>query len=125
MTGTPDGSPYGVPVNYCLLDNAIYFHCAKEGRKLENLAFESRVAFCVMGEVEVLADRFSTRYESVMVSGRGEEVFAEEKQRALEALLRKYSPAHFAEGLRAIEAEGERTRVVRITIESLCGKVRR
>ncbi len=36
----PDGQPYGLPLNYCVLNNAIYFHCALDGRKLVNLAAE-------------------------------------------------------------------------------------
>ena len=34
----PDGELYGVPLSYALLDEAVYFHCAREGRKLDNLA---------------------------------------------------------------------------------------
>ncbi|MDF2929466.1 MAG: Pyridoxamine 5-phosphate oxidase-related protein [Anaerospora sp.] len=29
------GQPYGVPLNYIIIDNAIYLHCALEGHKLE------------------------------------------------------------------------------------------
>jgi uncharacterized protein len=36
-TITPDGKPYGVPLNFCYLDNSIYFHCAIEGRKIDNI----------------------------------------------------------------------------------------
>ena len=38
-----DGQPYGVPLNYVYEDGKIYFHCAAEGRKLDNIAVNSRV----------------------------------------------------------------------------------
>jgi len=124
-TTSPDGAPYGVPVNYCLLDGAIYFHCALDGHKLDNLQAEGRVSFCVIGQTEVQASQFATRYESVIVSGRADEVFAEEKQKALEGLLAKYSPHFIAEGRRYIEVHLDQTRVIRIDIEAVSGKARR
>ena len=95
----PDGQPYGIPLSYCVLNNAIYFHCALEGRKLLNSAVENRVSFCVVGKTEILPDHFATRYESVITSGRVEEVTGDEKQRALEGLLVKYSREYYSEGL--------------------------
>lgn len=43
-----DGAPYAVPLSYCVIDNGIYFHCAPEGHKLENIAADSRASFCVV-----------------------------------------------------------------------------
>ena len=120
-----DGQPYGIPLSYCLIDNAIYFHCALGGHKLKNLATNSRVSFCVVGTTEVLPDQFATRYESVVVSGRATEIFDEEKQRGLEKLVEKYSAYFQAEGLRYIRSHEDRTKVFRISIESICGKARR
>lgn len=120
-----DGQPYGVPLSYCLLDNAIYYHCALEGRKLENIAGNSRVSFCVVGATELLPDKFATRYESVIVIGRAMEVFDAEKQSALEGLVEKYSPDFREEGRRYIETDGKLTRVFKITIDALSGKARR
>ena len=37
-----DGYPYGVPMNYVYGDDAIYFHCAKEGHKLEEMCIRDR-----------------------------------------------------------------------------------
>ena len=124
-TCDPDGQPYGIPLSYCVIDNAIYFHCAVEGHKLENLAANSRVSFCVVGNTEVLPNQFATRYESVVVTGRATEMFDDEKQLGLEGLLPKYSAGFIAEGLDYIKAKGERTRVFRIGIDSICGKARR
>lgn len=124
-TCAADGQPYGIPLNYCMIGNAIYFHCALEGHKLENIAADSRVSFCVVGMTEVLPEKFSTRYESVIVSGRAVEVFDGEKQQALEGLITKYSAEFLSAGLRYIETGGEKTRVFRIGIDTICGKARR
>ena len=121
----PDGEPYGLPINYCVSNGAIYFHCAVEGHKLENIATESRVSFCVVGKTEVLPDQFATRYESVIVSGRAAEVFGDEKQLAMEGLLAKYSTGFHEKGLRYIAAQGGQTRVFRVGIDTICGKARR
>lgn len=119
-----DGQPYGMPLSYCVIGNAIYFHSAVDGRKLENLAANNRVSFCVVGRTELLPEQFATRYESVIVSGRARDVFDGEKQQALEGLLAKYSAGFIPQGLKYIAAKWERTRVIRIDIETLCGKRR-
>jgi len=33
---TEDGRPYGVPLNFCVIDHCIYLHCALEGQKTDN-----------------------------------------------------------------------------------------
>ena len=124
-TVSRDGAPYGVPLSYCLLGGAIYLHSAREGRKLDHLAREPRVSFCVVGATEVLPEEFGTRYESCVVEGLVREAIGDEKQAALEGLLAKYSPDHVAEGLRYIDALRDETRVFRIDVVELTGKARR
>jgi len=73
-TASTDGYAYGVPLNYVYINNSIYFHCAVEGHKTDNITVNNKVSFCVVGEIEVLPDKFSTRYQSVIVFGLIEEV---------------------------------------------------
>jgi len=124
-TSDAEGQPYGVPLSYALLDNAIYFHCALEGHKLDNLAANNRASFCVVGATEVLPEKFSTRYASVIAFGRVTEALAGDKQRGLEALVDKYCPDHREKGLQYIAADAAKTRVFTLQIESICGKARR
>jgi uncharacterized protein len=124
-TVSPDRLPYGVPLSYCVLGGAIYVHCAREGRKLEHLAHDPRVSFCVVGRTEVLPDEFSTLYESCIVEGVAAEAFGAQKQAALEGLVAKYSPGFEEEGLGYIAALSEETRVFRIEVAALAGKARR
>lgn len=119
-----DNEPYGVPLSYCLLDNAIYFHCALEGRKLTLLADNNRASFCVVGATEVIPEKFSTRYESVIVSGKVTEALDADKQRGLEALVDKYCPDYHEKGLQYIGADAAKTRVFKLQIDTVCGKAR-
>lgn len=124
-TVSPDYEPYGVPLNYCFINKCIYFHCAVEGKKIDHLNHSPRVSFCVVGNTEVMPEKFGTRYESCMVHGLVSEAFDAEKQMALEGLIRKYSGEFFAEGLTYIEKSKDRTRVFKISIKSVSGKARK
>lgn len=120
-----DNQPYGVPVNFCMIDGCIYFHSAMEGHKIDNFTYNPKVSFCVVGKTCVLPSKFSTEYESTIVFGVLTEVFQDEKQIALEGLVQKYSPDYIEEGLRYIGAQKEKTRVFKIAIETITGKSRK
>lgn len=115
----------GVPVSYAYVDGALYFHSAVEGHKLDNLAFNPRVSFCVVGETEVLPEKFATRYESAVVFGTANKVFGDEKHTGLTELLKKYSADFLKKGKRYISHDFEKTRVFKLEIESLSGKAKR
>ncbi len=74
-TVTENGKPYGVPLNFCIIKHCIYFHCGVEGQKIDNIKQNKSVSFCAVGNTEILPDKFGTKYESVIVSGKVEEVF--------------------------------------------------
>lgn len=124
-TVSPSGEPYGVPLNYCLIDSCIFFHCALEGRKLDHIAGNPNVSFCVVGKTQILPEQFGTRYECCIVAGRASESVGAEKQRALEALVRKYSHAFYAEGLKYIEKSRDKARIFKIPIETISGKAKK
>ncbi len=116
------GVPYGVPLNYVYHNGMIYIHCATVGLKLDLLNENSQVSFCVVIDVTVIPERFSTHYSSVILSGRASEVFEQEKRDGLVALLVKYSPDYLEEGNRYLEKAWERTKVYRIDIDHCTGK---
>jgi len=121
-----DNRPYGIPVNYVVMEDAIFFHCATEGRKLENITANRGVSFCVVGRTELLPEKFSTRYESVVVSGDAGVVEEPElKEKALNALVGKYAPGNMDAGKAYIEKLMDKTAVVRISIDHLIGKARK
>ena len=113
-TVSPDGQPYGVPVNFCVIENAIYFHGALEGHKISNISANDKVSFFVVGQTQILPRKFGTKYESTIVTGTSTEVFEQEKHKALVGLIEKYSAEFHTAGMRYITALTEKTRVFKI-----------
>ena len=109
--------------HYVFINDSIYFHCAIEGHKLENIAYNDKVSICVVGKAEVVPEKFTTNYESVIAFGRAKEVKGDEKEIALIALIGKYSPEHISEGREYIKRL-DRTSY-RHLLERITGKARR
>ena len=119
------GYAYGLPISYTYGNGCIYFHCAVDGQKLDNIKFNNKVSFCVVGNAIPLPQSFSMIYESVIAFGKALEVFAGEKQATLEAIVAKYSPAFTKEGLEYIKSSLGNTRIFKIEIEHMTGKAGR
>lgn len=124
-TISKDGYPYGVPVSYVYFNDSIYFHCATEGHKLDNILNNSKTSFSVVGGTCVLSDKFTTNYESAIVFGNAREVFDDEKNSVLLEILNKYSPNYLEKGKEYIKNAGAKTKVIKIDIEHFSGKARR
>ena len=124
-TADRDNQPYGIPVNYAVVEDSIVIHCATEGHKLENIGSNAKVSFCAVGRTQVLPDQFSTRYESVVVFGSAAVVNGEKQKRAaLAALLAKYAPDHLAAGEQYVDKQIGRVSVIKVSIDHLTGKSR-
>lgn len=122
---SPNGHAYGVPLSYVYVNDSIYFHCALEGSKLENIQNNNNVSFCVVGDTLVLPDKFSTNYESVVVFGTAMEVHDDEKNEALLAFIDKYASQFLEKGKEYIHNAGSKTKVIKLNIEHMTGKARR
>lgn len=119
-----NGYPYAVPLNYVYKDKNIYFHCAPDGFKLDCIALDNSVSFCVVCKSEIISSKFTTDFSSVIVFGKAHEAFAEEKTELLKALIDKYSKDYKKEGYAHIEKSLETLKVIRINIEHITGKSR-
>ncbi len=120
-----EGWPYAVPVNHAVVSGVLIIHCATVGHKLANLAYNSRVSYCVVTQAETLPLELATRYASVIVFGRAELLTDEgEKRAALRALGLRFAAEHPAAVDHAIEKDLFRTAVLRIHIERATGKAR-
>jgi len=117
--------PYGVPVHYVFKDEAIYIHCAAEGQKLDCIRQNAKVSFCVVGPTEVLPDKFSAKYESVIVFGKAKELEGNAKHDALVMILKKYSSDYMHEGEELIAKAKDEVVVIKISIEHMSGKARK
>lgn len=121
-TASKDNYPYAVPLNYAYHNGGIYFHCARTGHKIDNMEQNDKVSFCVVKDTTVVPDDFSTKYKSVILFGRAHEVFDDEKEEGLLALVQKYSGEFLEAGKKYIENAGDKTRVFRIEVEHMSGK---
>ena len=65
-----DGYPYAFPMNYIYMDGKLYFHCAKEGHKLDALKADNRVSFCVMDKGYRKDGDWALNIKSVIIFGR-------------------------------------------------------
>jgi len=123
-----DGYAYGIPMSfaYSETDNALYFHCALEGHKLDNLKRNNKVSFCVVGNTKLLSEKFSTVYESVIVFGQAEIAQTDEDKRfALRKLIEKYSPEYLETGEKYMESSLNKTFTFKINIEHITAKARK
>ena len=118
-------APYVIPVNFVFMDGALYFHCAREGRKLDCLRRSPRVCVSFVASNQAALDKFTTYFQSANVIGTAAEVTeAAEKISALRALCEKLTPANRAGDNfeRAIAKSLPRTGVWRIQMEEVSGK---
>ncbi len=126
-----NGYPYVVALNYCYdaEGKSLYFHCAREGHKLDAIKADNRVCFAVVTQAQVLPDALSMLFESVTVFGRAHIVEGTEKEKAVFKLTDKYvrgrgtiTPEEVAA---YVEKHIDYAHLVRIDIEHLTGKKRR
>ncbi|MHC4105448.1 MAG: pyridoxamine 5'-phosphate oxidase family protein [Planctomycetota bacterium] len=115
--------PYVVPLCFGYEDNALYFHCAGQGRKLDILRKNNNVCVEVDIDQEVIkADEAcdcGMKYKSVI--GFGKAVFIEDiesKRKALDVIMQQYSEKSFEYPEEAIN----NTVVIKVEIESMTGK---
>ncbi len=122
-----DGKPYGVPVNFVWDgDDAIYIHCAPEGKKIDILECYDHVSFCVVGNVNLLPGQFTTEYESIILDCEVTiPTYDEERLHALELIIKKFSPQHFDTGMRYAHKSLPRTCIVRLDILSWSAKAKK
>lgn len=116
--------PYAVPLSYVYLNDAIYFHCAGGGHKLDSVRKHSKVSFCVIGRTNILPEKFTTEYESVIAFGKAEIVDEEEKVEVLRGFIKKYSEDFAEQGEKYIEKAKHKTIIVKIKIENITAKIR-
>jgi len=95
-----DNKPYSIPINFMELNDDIYFHGAKNGKKIDFIKQNSYASFSVVDSYSILPSYFSTSdgsacpathmFKSVIINGKIEFVDKyDEKVDALNALMKK------------------------------------
>ncbi len=127
-----NGFPQIIPMNFVLLNDAVYMHSHVRGEKLDNISRNSRVGFESDRELEFLPSYFQdphdasladTLYISIVIKGTASLVSdKDEKTIALNALMEKYQPegqyAPMQSEMRVLDA----VTVIKVTPQTLSGK---
>jgi len=120
-----DGTPYCIPVSPVLINNAIYFHCAYEGQKIENIKKNNAVCLSAVRHTKLLPERFTTEYESAVAFGKCEIISDEnetEKIMALRAIGEKYAKSNMDNFDAHIVKYLSHTCICKMKIEKITGK---
>lgn len=117
-----NGYPYAVPMNYAYLDGKIYLHSANTGHKIDALKASDKVSFLVIDKDEVIPDKLTTAYRSVVVFGKAKIMEnAEEKLTLVRRFALKYS-----KNMPSIQADIDENfssmALIEITPEHITGK---
>ena len=63
--------PYAVPLNYVYYNERIYFHCAVSGHKLDIIAKQNKVSFCIIDKDTIAEPKWDEEYwEKEEMKGR-------------------------------------------------------
>lgn len=116
------GYPYTVPLDFLYEDGHLYFHCAREGHKLDAIRRCDKVSFCVLSDGEKEPNSWWYHFESIVCFGRIGIV--DDASRA-NALLRRLGAKYFPQGY---DMEGDMLKnaphafVLGMRIEHMSGK---
>jgi len=124
-TVNADGTPYCIPISMVREGEWLYFHCAHEGHKIDNLRQQSKVCISCVGAQEAIPGKFTLKYESAVIFGSASEVTdREEKIHALDLICKRYTPDNMAAFDKAIEKQLDVTAIWKIHIDEISGKGR-
>ena len=121
---TKENKAYGIPINYVWNGRqSIYLHSAPEGRKLESIDLYNSVSFCVIGKTKIISNKFTTAYESIIMECVAvRNLPNNEKIKALELLIDKYSPEDKITGIEYVKKTINKTEIIRLDIIEYSGK---
>ena len=118
------GFPYAVPLSYVYEGGRLWFHCAKEGHKIDAIRRDPKVSFCVVDQDQIVPEEYTTYFRSVILFGTARILEDEDEIRAaIDALARNYHPADTPEHRQAaIDREFSLLCMVELQIEHMTGK---
>ena len=122
------GEPYCVPLSLVRIGDELYFHCAREGRKVDLLRRFPQVCITFVGEdrpVFAAPAMYTTFFQSAIVTGPASEVTdPAEKTAALRALCQKVVPDHMDGFVSALDQSLDVTAVWKVQIAEVTGKAK-
>ena len=122
----PDNEPYCVPLSMAREGQWLYFHCAPQGHKIDNLRFHNKVCISCVGQSRIPHGKFTAEYESATVFGTAQEIISrDEKISALRIICLRWTPDNMAAFEDAIEKSIDITAVWKIHIDQISAKRRK
>lgn len=116
------GYPYTVPINFVFTDGKLYFHCAREGHKLDAIRSCNKACFAVIDDPVKEPDSWWYHVRSVICFGRIAILESgEEHDRRLVELGKKYFPDGYDIDT-DMKRNAPRAEVLEFTIEHISGK---
>ena len=118
-----DNRPYIVPLCFGYKDHTLYFHSAREGKKLDILRKNNNVCFELDIDYEIVeaenACEWGIKYRSVVGFGRASFLEdPESKRRAYDIIMQHYAGRSFVYA----EAALKNTAIIKVEIERMTGK---
>ena len=118
-----DDYPYAVPLSYVYVEGKLYFHSAKAGHKVDAIKKHEKVSFCVIDQDQVVPEKYTTYYRSVIAFGKAHLVEdTAEIRRIATVLAMKYS-ADFKDGIpKEINSSIRNMAIIEMTIDHMTAK---
>lgn len=119
-----EGYPYAVPISYVYDGGKLYFHSARSGHKLDAVRRCPKASFCVIDQDQVVPEKYTTYFRSVILFGKIRILEEEgEKRAAIEKLADRYAPHGARESRdKEIRQEWKALCVLKMTVEHMTGK---
>ena len=117
--------PYSLPINYYYDENsnAIYFHSAKEGHKIDSIKRNNKISLSIIGDEYKDDEGYFYYVKSVIVFGRANIVDdVEEKYNYLKIFGMKYFPSE-EYTIDELKRSMDRALLIKINIEHISGKL--
>ncbi len=118
-----NGYPYAFPMNYIYIDGKLYFHCAKEGHKIDAISADNKVSFCIIDKGFKKEGDWALNIKSVIVFGKIKKIDnIKKKVEILRQLGLKYYPT--AEDVeKEIDRFIEKVQILELEIDHMTGKL--
>ncbi|MBC8439806.1 MAG: pyridoxamine 5'-phosphate oxidase family protein [Deltaproteobacteria bacterium] len=118
-----EDKPYLIPMNFGYSDGCLFFHCAKQGRKIDLLKKNPNICFEVDELIRLkkasLACDWGIDFKSVIGSGKAQFLEdSDEKIQALNIIMSQYSDRSFEYPDEMLE----KTLVIKVVIDEMTGK---
>ena len=118
-----EGLAYIVPLCFGYADNALFFHSATEGRKIEILKRNNQVCFEFEADTHIQPGKaacdWGIQYRSVIGYGTASFIEGpEEKRQALDIIMAQYADGAFEYSTKALD----KTLIIKIDISHMTGK---